>query len=123
MGLTRRRWVLFAVGAELLVAAGCVFAGLQAARPASSVGLVSLPRVARAAAPAVDAPPPALALPTPAPRVAPSWPALGAGLLDRLSHDDYSLYTKQWQVISVLMAGIRHYIEQRLVPAIKASDH
>jgi hypothetical protein len=36
----------------------------------------------------------------------------------RLNHDDFELYRRQWQVLQMLMDGVRTYLEQRVVPQL-----
>lgn len=42
----------------------------------------------------------------------------GADLITRLSRDDFIYYTAQWNALTLLMDGMRSYIERNVIPAL-----
>ena len=112
--------------AELLLAGTFVFLGHQLLAGDQPSPAPTVSRHAPVVAPAVGSG--AIAIPraqgataSPTP-VLTSILALGSdpAVLDRLNHDDLLLYRRQWQVLGLLMAGIRQYLEHRVVPSLLA---
>ena len=123
MAINRRYRLALVVVIELGVACACAYLGVQALGHGSASALQRLgPAPAASTAPALSPGLVPLGQPSPTPRPAPGA-SLAPGLIDRLSQDDYQLYQKQWQVIGLLMQGIRRYVEQRLVPSINSIHH
>ena len=117
-----QRWRYMVVAVEVLVAGACVYLGFQAVSPPAARAPVQVHRA--------PARPPesgvAVGLPWQQPGGAASRPALrpgsvlgpGADALSRINHDDFELYRRQWQVLQMLMAAVRTYLEQRVVPRL-----
>jgi hypothetical protein len=125
LGALTHRWRYLVLALEAAVAAGCVYFGSRvfgsgpAARsqvqvqraPADApdpISVLTLPWQRPAKPPAKAAPPRTLR------------PSLGTGAMERLDHDDFELYRRQWQVLQALTDGVRKYIEQRVVPRLLA---
>jgi len=43
---------------------------------------------------------------------------LDSGFIRRLNHDDFAFYTVQWKALTILMDGMRAYIEEQVIPAL-----
>ena len=122
LGGLAHRWRYVVVAVEALVVGGCVYFGLKVVGSTPAQPPV---RVFRAPAPppqagvGVGLPPvktatPRKSLPPSHPRVA----GLTPDLLSRLNRDDFELYRRQWQVLQMLMDGVRTYLEQRVAPQL-----
>ena len=118
------RWRYAVILAELSVAAGCVYLGWNAVAVQPAAEQIRVRHAAVAAGPRAGAP----ALPVAAPGTGSSArstgghvlqaPNLTADWLSRLNADDYDLYRRQWQVLQLLMSGVRTYVEQNVVPRV-----
>ncbi len=62
--------------------------------------------------------PPRAVVPTPRSVGTITWNVLSPDLLTRINHDDLALYREQWQAIQVILAGVRGYLEQRVLPRV-----
>lgn len=124
VGTAAHRWRYGVVIAEVLVAAGCAYLGWTAMTPQPDPAQIRVHHAAVAPAPVSGA----LALPLAssgsgiAGRAIPGRvfqaPNLSADWMSRLNADDYDLYRRQWQVLQLLMSGVRQYLEQRVVPRL-----
>ena len=124
VGLAAHRWRYGVVVGELMVVVGCVYLGWTAVAPQPDTAQIRVHHATAGPAAANGG----LALSTASPasgvagrsRQAPSFqaPNLTADWLSRLNADDYDLYSRQWQVLQLLMSGVRQYLEQRVVPRL-----
>jgi hypothetical protein len=108
---------------EVLVAAGCAYLGWTAMAPQPDSTPIRVHHAAVASAPASGAlalplASPGSGIPGRAPGRAFQAPNLSADWLSRLNADDFDLYRQQWQVLQLLMSGVRQYLEQRVVPRL-----
>jgi hypothetical protein len=124
VGLAAHRWRYGVVLGELILVVGCAYLGWTAVAPQPDTAQIRVHHATAAPAPATGG----LALPMAGPvsgvagraRPAPAFqaPNLSADWLSRLNADDYDLYSRQWQVLQLLMSGVRQYLEQRVVPRL-----
>src|SRR5690242_8171055 len=115
----RFRYALLAL--EAVVAAGCLYSGWRfLSTRTTGPDLV----VHRAQAPAPPGPIEAAIqglLPTVQPTSAPprpGAPVLGPDLVNQINRDDLELYRREWQVIQMVVEGVRRYVEVRVVPGL-----
>ena len=117
-----QRWRYLVIAIEVMVAVACVYFGFSAVGPPTARAPVQVHR-APTRPPEFGA---AVGLPGRLPGgkgvrpVRPPGSGLGpsADVLSRINHDDFELYRRQWQVLQMLMAGVRTYLEQRVVPRL-----
>jgi hypothetical protein len=122
LAVLAQRWRYLVLAAEVLMAGGCLFFGLKLlGAPAAQAPVQVLRAPARppAAGAAVGLPlwQPA-SPPTPSKPYVARVPGLTSDVLSRLNHDDFELYRRQWQVLQMLMNGVRTYLEQRVAPQL-----
>jgi hypothetical protein len=112
------RWRVLILILQLALIAGCVLFGLRLASRAAQPAVT----VHRApAAPAHESQAPAIAtvLQTGAPQSHAAKPLVpSTDFFSRLGHDDFNFYSAQWRALTVLMDGMRDYIEHRVIPAL-----
>lgn len=129
LGELTHRWRYLVIAIEVVIAAGCCYFGFRLVAHSSTGG----PTGAQVQVRRAPATPPdlgsTLAMPwqqtaspksgaKPAARGSLAAPAIPADRFARLNHDDYQLYRRQWQVLQMLMDGVRTYLEQRVVPRL-----
>jgi hypothetical protein len=117
-----QRWRYLVVAVEVMVAGGCLFFGMKVLSPPSSrppIQVLRGPAGTPEAGIGVGLPlgSPATAR-MPSPPATPRVLSLTSDTLSRLNHDDFELYRRQWQVLQMLMNGVRTYLEQRVVPQL-----
>ena len=122
LGDLAQRWRYLVVGVEVLVAGGCLLFGWKVvgSRPGPPpVQVFRAPGRPPEAGIGVGLPSgqPATPQKASAPH-APRVPGLTSDALSRLNRDTFELYRRQWQVLQMLMDGVRIYLEQRVVPRL-----
>ena len=123
LGALAHRWRYLVVAVEVLIAVGCVYFGFQAVSPPTGRAPVQIRRAPgrpqeTGAALGLPLRQPAGTVPRPSatrPRQASDLTSDG---MSRLNRDDFELYRRQWQVLQMLMDGVRTYLEQRVVPRL-----
>jgi hypothetical protein len=116
-------WRRALIAVELLIAAGCFYAGWQLVSNHRAGGAV---QVHRAEVPPASEGDGFLGIPGAPSRVLPRHGVVGgpkmlsSDLLARLNRDDFDLYRSQWRIIQLLVEGVRQYLVQRVVPALLA---
>jgi hypothetical protein len=120
LGGLAQRWRYLVVAVEVLVAGGCLFFGLKAVSPQPPkppIQVLRGPAGTPEAGIGIGLPlgPPATVR-RPSPPATPRVFGLTADALSRLNHDNFELYRRQWQVLQMLMNGVRTYLEQRVAP-------
>ena len=129
LGELTHQWRYLVIAIEVAVAAGCCFFGFRVLAHGTAGGSTGAQVQVRRA----PATPPDLgstlampwqqstsvsAAPKPAVGSALGAPAIPADRFARINHDDFELYRRQWQVLQMLMDGVRTYLEQRVVPRL-----
>jgi hypothetical protein len=123
LGHLAHRWRYGVVAVEVLVAGGCIYFGWNVVAPPAAATQTRVHHAASAPADASGAltlPAVGLGLARPGAASKPTLqaPNLNADWLSRVNADDYNLYRRQWQVLQLLMSGVRQYVEQRVVPRL-----
>jgi hypothetical protein len=122
LGGLAERWRYLVVGVEVLVAVACLFFGLKMLAPPAFQPPVQVLRApTRPPQPGVG-----LGLPPGQPATARKpvlphtslVPGLTSDALSRVNRDDFELYRRQWQVLQMLMDGVRTYLEHRVAPQL-----
>jgi hypothetical protein len=122
LGGLAQRWRYLVVAVEVMVAGGCLFFGWKVVSPPSPrppIQVLRGPAGRTEAGIGVGLPlgSPATAR-KPSPPATPRVLSMTSDTLSRLNHDDFELYRRQWQVLQMLMNGVRTYLEQRVVPQL-----
>ena len=117
------RWRYGVVAVEVLVAGGCLYFGWNVVAPQAAAAQIRVhhtPAAPADASGALTLPAVGLGPARPGARSKPTLqaPNLTADWLSRVNADDYNLYRRQWQVLQLLMSGVRQYVEQRVVPRV-----